>query len=741
MRSKEKIVNAYILLLLPIGLSALVWAIYTFPVEKAGMGLAALSVVTVFFSSSLRIQLPRTKLYLTISDALIFLSLLIYGGEISVLLAVMEAGFTSTILRRQGIDMGYKTIFINVLIAAVSVFATSLIVGYAFTSTDTVLASGDLSLFAALLAVMAVSQFIVNSVFAASFIAVRTERPVWQVWNEHLFNALVMFVSGAVMAGLMAKALQKIDVVLFAAVIAFFALVYMTYRRYIDDVKRTALRAEQAERERAEQAEEHVNDLRHYVAELEKTGNDLLVSREQFRHAAYHDELTGLPNRNQVLDTLRSLIGKGNSDPAQKFAVLFLDLNRFKTINDSLGHSTGDLLIKHVARRLSKLLSPGQMLGRFGGDEFAILLPDFANQKDVIELADKAAKRLAEPFKLGDRSVFTSVSIGIAFGDRNYAEAQEILRDSDIAMYYAKEKQKDFVVFDQKMHARAVTLLQLETDLRFALERNELELFYQPIVGLSETKLAGFEALVRWNHPTRGLISPNEFIPVSEDTGLIIPMTVQILQSACLQLVDWQKRFPSSEPLTVAVNLSGRHFAHPVLVEQIRTTLRETGIAPGCLKLEITESAVMENAENAILMLKQIRELGVQLCIDDFGTGHSSLSYLQRFPIDTLKVDRSFVNAMEDGSENGEIVRTVIALAKILKLNVVAEGIESIHQFHQLRVLGCEFGQGYLFSRPMPVAEIDKMLTDKLRFQNIPLMTEYSSITPTQDFSPLVLPQ
>ncbi|MBC7901712.1 MAG: EAL domain-containing protein, partial [Saprospiraceae bacterium] len=264
-----------------------------------------------------------------------------------------------------------------------------------------------------------------------------------------------------------------------------------------------------------------------------------------------------------------------------------------------------------------------------------------------------------------------------------------------------------------------------ETDLRFAVERDELELFYQPVVGLCDTKLVGFEALVRWNHPTRGLISPNEFIPVSEDTGLIVPMTLQILKTACLQLVDWQKRFPSEDPMTVSVNLSGKHFSHPDLVQHIKTVLNETGITPGCLKLEITESAVMENAESAIVMLRQIRETGVQLSIDDFGTGHSSLSYLQRFPVDTLKVDRSFVNAMEDGSANGEIVRTVLALAKILKLNVVAEGIESIHQFHQLRVLGCEYGQGYLFSRPLPVPEIEKMLEGKFQWDNILPVKEF----------------
>ena len=506
------------------------------------------------------------------------------------------------------------------------------------------------------------------------------------------------------------------------------AVVYWAYRRNLNSFRNTSASAKFAERQRAEQAEKHILELEHYVAEMEKTSVALRESREMLFHAAYHDELTGLPNGNQVIDAIREQIEKRKSDPNHNFAVLFLDLNRFKTINDSLGHSTGDVLIKHVAKRLTKLLSPGQIAGRFSGDEFAILMTQFSDSKEVTELADRIAHRLAEPFRLGDRRVFTSVGVGIAFGTSIYAEPREILRDADIAMYYAKENQKDFVIFDKKMHTRAVTLLQLETDLRFAVEREELEIFYQPIVGLGNTKLAGFEALVRWNHPARGLVSPSEFIPVAEETGLIVPMTLQILKNACLQFADWQRRFEYDNLLTISVNLSGKHFAHPELVQQVKEILDETDLRPECLKLEITESAMMTNAENAIAMLKQIRELGVQLSIDDFGTGHSSLSYLQRFPVNTLKIDRSFVNAMEDGSENGEIVRTVLALAKILKLNVVAEGIESITQFHQLRVLGCEYGQGYLFSRPLPVREIEKMLANKFQWENI---------LPAQEFAPL----
>jgi diguanylate cyclase (GGDEF)-like protein len=414
------------------------------------------------------------------------------------------------------------------------------------------------------------------------------------------------------------------------------------------------------------------------------------------------------------------------SESEKKFAVLFLDLNRFKTLNDSLGHSVGDRLIISVAQRLRTLIREGDVVGRFSGDEFSIILQNISSRDDATEFATRLSKKMAEPFSLDGRQVFTSVAIGISFYDPKYENSEEILRDADIAMYYAKDRQKDFEIFDRKMHAKAVSLLDLETDLRFAILRNEFELFYQPIVNLVNAKIEGFEALVRWNHPKWGLVRPDEFIPVAETTGLIIPMTVQVLRSACMQIVNWQQLYMGLDDLMVSVNLSSKHFAVPGLVEQISGILQETTMNPRNLRLEITESAVMENAENSIAMLQRIKELGARISIDDFGTGYSSLSYLHRFPVDTLKVDRSFVSTMEAGTENGEIVRTIIALARALKLSVVAEGIESIHQFHQLRTLRCEYGQGYLFSRPLPVKEAEKLLTDTTSWYNIIPQDGYS---------------
>lgn len=719
MISKETKINLFLLLAAPFALAATAWAVSGLSLGSIDAGVITLAVLTVFCSCYLRIQLPRVNIHLTISDGLIILAMLLYGGEVALLIAVIETAFASVNLWRKGVMIKPRTIVANVLIAAMSVFAAAKAVSMIFGRADLIMQRGDFTSFIWLLGVMTLTLFVVNSSLVAIFSAVKNDRSFWAVWSENCVDALTMYLTGGVVAGIIVKALEQVNLFLFAAVVAFFGIIYLTFRRFVEDVQKTVEKAKDAERERAEEAERHVGELRHYVAELERSSAALQESHENFRHAAYHDALTGLPNRNYFLDTLKDILQRSRDDSERNFAVLFLDLRSFKTINDSLGHSLGDRLIKKVGKRLASMVREDDMVGRFSGDKFGIILTDLLSKDEATGFADRLAVRLAEPYTLDGRQVFTSAKIGIAYGNSKYPEAEDILRDADIAMYYAKDNEENYVIFDQKMHIRAVTRLQLETDLRYAIERNEFELHYQPIINLADASLKGFEALVRWNHPQRGLVPPNEFIPISESTGLIIPMTVQILHSACSQVVKWQQDQPGEKPLSISVNLSGKHFAHPSLVDQISTVIAETGIEPENLKLELTESAVMENAETAILMLRQIKETGVQVSIDDFGTGYSSLSYLHRFPIDQLKVDRSFVSAMEENTENGEIVRTVIALAKALKLRVVAEGIESIHQFHQLRILGCEYGQGFLFSKPLPVADTERLLADRKRWQNI----------------------
>ncbi len=733
MPSNRSLENIYIAVLLPIAAGALGWALVNFPLERMGWGLGGLAIITVFFSSFLRIQLPRTKIHVTTSDAAIILSFLWYGAEIAIILSILETAFTTLSFRRGGGTISYKTILVNIIIAVVALFATTTVVSLVFGPVSQLLESGNITEFVLLLTLMGISLFMFNSALVSIFFAVKNDKPVVAVWTEYCLNALVMYLSSAVLAGFTTKAIQEINVFLFAAVCVFFGTVYLTYRRYINDIKKTAAKAEQSERQRAEQAEKHVRDLQHYVARLEQSSKELKQSRERFRHAAYHDALTKLPNRNYFIDTLQQLIREKRQSEAFSFAVMFLDLNGFRKVNDSLGHSAGDQLVQQVAGRLTKIARKNSVIGRFSGDEFAIILVGDADERGATEFAELVARTIAQPFILGARQVFTTVSMGIAFGNLNYDEPEEILRDADIAMYHAKDHGREFEVFDDKMHTRAVSLMQIETDLRYAIERGEFELYYQPIVDLETLHSVGVEALVRWNHPTLGRIPPDNFIPVSESTGLIIPMTLMILETACLQIVEWQERYKEPSLRYVSVNISGIHFSDPSLVNQIKDVLKRTGASPRSLKLEITETAIMENGENAVAMLREIRDLGVQLSIDDFGTGYSSLGYLQQFPLDTVKIDRVFVRSMEEGRQNGEIVRAVLALADSLKLDVIAEGIESIHQFHQLRILSCRYGQGFLFSPPLPRADIELLLADPNRWQSLVAGGDFVIVPPEVD--------
>ena len=444
-------------------------------------------------------------------------------------------------------------------------------------------------------------------------------------------------------------------------------------------------------------------------------------AEERLLHEAFHDVLTGLPNRALFMDHLKLSVERGKRREDRLFAVLFLDLDRFKIINDSLGHMVGDQLLVGIARRLEICLRPGDTVARLGGDEFTILLEDLASVPEVIEVAERLQKALALPFNLNGHEVFTTVSIGIALSSTGYDRPEEVLRDADTAMYRAKMLGKArHEVFDKTMHAYAMNLLQMESDLRRAIERKEFVLYYQPIVALETGAITGFEALIRWQHPERGFISPDDFIPIAEETGLIIPIGHWVLEEACRQIRAWQEQFPHYPPLQISVNLSSKQFINSKMIEQIRQVMQETRVDPRSLKLEMTESMVMENFDTAIEMLEQLQQLGIELSIDDFGTGYSSLSYLHRFPISTLKIDRSFVSCMNDHNENAEIVRTILMLARSLKMNVVAEGVETKEQLTQLAMLECEYGQGYYFSRPLNVEAAAKLLADHCIYQ-IPL--------------------
>ena len=462
-----------------------------------------------------------------------------------------------------------------------------------------------------------------------------------------------------------------------------------------------------------------------YVSRLRELNSALSDSIELLAHDASHDALTGLPNRNLFMDRVEHAIKYSKRHSSYLFAIFFIDLDRFKMINDSLGHNVGDLFLQAIAEILQGCLRSIDTVARLGGDEFTILVDDIQDVGEALMVAERILNKFLSPVIIKGEAVFPSASIGIVISTPDYDNCVDLLRDADIAMYRAKSSGKGrYILFDQEMYEQTLRLTQLESELHYALEHQEFELYYQPIVSLETDKLSGFEALIRWKNPKRGFISPIEFIPLAEDTGLIVAVGDWVLKEACHQLKTWLHKFPEAANLKMSINLASHQIREPDVLEKLDVILAETGIDGNSIRLEITESTLMDQGEQTINKLAQLRARNIQLSIDDFGQGYSSLSYLHRFPINILKIDRAFVNQMTEGGENIEIVRTITMLAHTLNMSVVAEGVETQQQVEILKKLGCEFGQGYLFSRPLTAQAAEQVVANSVEAIAISQTTE-----------------
>lgn len=712
--------NFYKISIALLGLASVALAALRVRPEALDWRFWVLFLFTVLIAPRMSVSLPRSKFIISFSDSMVFLSFLFFGGEAAVLISAAETLSNCLYYRFKGVEFGRHTIAFNV-------GASSLTTGITFYIWSWVLrllvldpASPATANLITTLGVLSICQFIGSSLFASLYYAIKNDTTPWEAWKKDGFAVSITHFAGAGLAGISFKLLNYAD--FYSISISGIALVviYYNYRQIIGEMTQSIEQAEHAEREKAEAEREKRMEIEKYAEELslslkkeEEIGQALLKSQQEFQRAALHDSLTSLPNRAYFVDIVKDMIEVNKTRNSSGDFVLFIDLSRFKSINDTLGHTTGDKVLMIVAKRFVRALRANDTVARLGGDEFAIILRGLSSVDKAEKVAWKIHQSISKPFTLSKSRIHLSVNIGIAPCKPDYRTPEEILRDADIAMHHAKENGTGVEIFNTELRRRFMEQAILEAELPFAIERKELAMHYQPLISLEDGSIMGFEALLRWFHRENIFISPAQFIPIAENTGLIIPITRWILKETCRQIAEWQKISPATKDLVVSVNISGKHLSNFSLIDDVKKALRESKLAPSSLKLEITESAAMENAVETIQILTSLKQLGVQLSIDDFGTGYSSLSYLHRLPVDTLKIDRSFVNAVGENGEDSEILQTIISLAKNLRLGVIAEGIETESQLALLKNLGCDYGQGYLMSKPLPKEVMENLLHQK----------------------------
>jgi diguanylate cyclase (GGDEF)-like protein/PAS domain S-box-containing protein len=804
----HKLTTGYMVTVLAVGFSCLGMAFYSAPFERLDLYFLVLAGSTVCLGSWATVKIPKIKTHVAVSDIFVFLTLLLYGGEIAIVLAAVEAFFSSWRFCSKKI-----TILFNVASMAFSTTIVVLMLGLSGFYADGYVLHDNANLrnLVIVLSVTALTQFLVNTVLASLYDSFKNALPWWETWKSKYIWTFFTYFAGALGAGSLVKLAHHAGFGVIVATFPIILFVFLAYRMYLQNVDMSIAQAEQAE-QYARVLEERSNALReseerfrsafayapigiglvsrqgkwlkvnHALCEIlgydqdelltmefqammfaedlgatlikihelmagriascqmeqryvHKTGRtvwtlwslsasgdistensnlifqlqditDKKIAEQKLQHEATHDALTGLPNRALFIRRLEEALERSRKDEKYQVSVLFIDLDRFKYVNDSLGHLIGDQLLIGIADRLRDCMRPPDIVARLGGDEFMILVEGRYYSEKITRIADRIQRQFARPFDLYGQEVYSSASIGILRASENHMTSEDVMRDADTAMYQAKRSgRSQHAVFDENMHAAARETLLLETDLRKAVEKYEFDVEYQPIFSLTTGEVEGVEALARWNHPTLGEILPSKFIPLAEETGLIDPLGELVLDKACTEIGQVYELI-KNDSLKLSVNLSCRQFAQPFLVHQVKNILSRTGFPPTRLKLEITETVFFEYQERAIEMLNQLRDLGISIDIDDFGTGYSNLSYLVRLPISTLKIDRMFVSPIDDQGANTEIVRTIIAMAKNLGLQVIAEGIETHSQLEALKELECERGQGFLLSRPLSADEL-----------------------------------